>query len=176
MSTAHTHTLDVRAEIRSGGNPFSRILQTVATLGSDDELLLLAPFEPVPLFRVMASQGFKHAATALPSGDWEVRFTRGLVSDCGPDQAAAPRSQEKSCGCAAAAPVGTVDVDTRGLEPPQPLVKILETVATLPENVEIRARTNRRPMHLYPELEARGFIGTSEEQPDGTFITHIRRR
>jgi hypothetical protein len=30
-------------------------------------------------------------------------------------------------------------------------------------------------MHLYAQLEARGFIGSSEEQGDGSFITHIRR-
>jgi hypothetical protein len=68
-----------------------------------------------------------------------------------------------------------MDVDARGLEPPQPMVKILETLATLPTDAALRARTDRRPVHLYPMLEARGFAGQSEEQSDGSFITHIRR-
>jgi uncharacterized protein (DUF2249 family) len=65
-------------------------------------------------------------------------------------------------------------VDARGLEPPQPLVAILEALGRLPQGGVLQARTDRRPMHLYPQLEARGFTGTSQEQDDGSFITHIR--
>jgi TusA-related sulfurtransferase len=69
-----------------------------------------------------------------------------------------------------------IAVDARGLEPPQPLVRILEALATLPDGAELRAQTDRRPMHLYGFLEERGFVGTSEDQPDGSFITVIRRK
>jgi uncharacterized protein (DUF2249 family) len=68
-----------------------------------------------------------------------------------------------------------VFVDARGLEPPEPLVRILEAISSLPEEAELHARTDRRPMHLYAQLEQRGFTGVSEEQTDGSFITHIRR-
>ena len=67
------------------------------------------------------------------------------------------------------------EVDARGLEPPQPLVRILEALTALPGRAELRARTDRQPMHLYAQLEARGFVGETEEQSDGSFITHIRR-
>lgn len=69
-----------------------------------------------------------------------------------------------------------VTVDVRGLEPPQPLVRILETLAALSGDTTLHAHTDRRPMHLYAQLEPRGFVGESEEQTDGSFITHIRRR
>ena len=69
-----------------------------------------------------------------------------------------------------------IAVDARGLEPPQPLVKILEALALLADGAELRAQTDRRPMHLYSFLEERGFTGSSEEQPDGSFVTHIRRK
>jgi TusA-related sulfurtransferase len=68
-----------------------------------------------------------------------------------------------------------VEVDARGLEPPQPLVVILEALASLPAGVELRAHTDRRPLHLYPLLEQRGFVGETEEQHDGSFVTIIRR-
>jgi hypothetical protein len=55
------------------------------------------------------------------------------------------------------------------------MVKILEALTTLPQDAALRARTDRRPVHLYPILESRGFRGNSEEQSDGSFITHIRR-
>jgi uncharacterized protein (DUF2249 family) len=66
-------------------------------------------------------------------------------------------------------------VDARGLEPPQPLIVILEALAQVTEGVELLARTDRRPMHLYAQLENRGFTGTTEEYPDGSFVTTIRR-
>ncbi len=72
-------------------------------------------------------------------------------------------------------PTEILDVDARGLEPPQPMVQILEALSTLPAHAALRARTDRRPVHLHPLLEARGFKGTSEEQSDGSFVTHIRR-
>ena len=69
-----------------------------------------------------------------------------------------------------------IELDARGLEPPQPLVTILEAVTTLSPGAMLRARTDRRPMHLYAQLEERGFTGDSQEQADGSFITHIRHR
>ena len=69
----------------------------------------------------------------------------------------------------------TMTLDARGLEPPQPLVVILEALASLPDGEEMHARTDRRPMHLYALLEQRGFTGETEEQHDGSFITTIRR-
>ena len=73
-------------------------------------------------------------------------------------------------------PTAWIEVDARGLEPPQPLVTILEALGQLPPGAAIRARTDRRPMHLYAMLESRGFIGQSEAQSDGSFITFIRSR
>jgi len=68
-----------------------------------------------------------------------------------------------------------LEVDARGLEPPQPLVKILEALAGLPDGAELRARTDRRPIHLHAHLESRGFRVTSHEQADGSFVTYARR-
>lgn len=69
----------------------------------------------------------------------------------------------------------TVEVDARGLEPPQPMVRILEALVGLPTGAVLRARTDRRPMHLYPLLAERGFQAETQEQSDGSFLTLIRR-
>jgi TusA-related sulfurtransferase len=69
-----------------------------------------------------------------------------------------------------------IELDTRGLEPPQPLWKILETLATLPEGATLRVHTRWRPVLLYAQLIPRGFTGESEEQTDGSYLTLIRRR
>ena len=67
-----------------------------------------------------------------------------------------------------------VNIDARGLEPPQPMVVILEALERLPEGAALRACTDRRPIHLYPLLAQRSFTGDTEEQHDGSFITTIR--
>ena len=163
-------TLDVRDEIRQGGQPCGLITQAVADLKPDQSLRLIAPFEPVPLFDLLGNQGFGHHATPLPGGDWEVLFSRDL-----PVEGPKPRAAEHTgCGCSAPMEEEIVELDARGLEPPQPMVRILEALASLPAGAAVRARTDRRPMHLYAQLEARGFQGESEEQPDGSFVTHIR--
>lgn len=69
-----------------------------------------------------------------------------------------------------------IELDARDFEPPQPLMKTLEAVATLPEGATLRVHTRWRPALLYAELEKRGFIGESQEQTDGSYLTHIRRQ
>ena len=64
-----------------------------------------------------------------------------------------------------------VRLDVRGLEPPQPLIIILETLAVLPPVTRLHARTARRPMLLYAQLEQRGCAAETEEQTDGSFLT-----
>ncbi len=171
-----TITLDVREDIRNGREPFSKIMQAVARLKEDEQLLLIAPFEPAPLFGVLAQRGFSYQSKPTPAGDYEVLFTRGVTDLGNPTttpSAPGSRQSPKSRACTGT-PV--VEVDARGLEPPQPLVKILEAVAMLPEGAQLRARTDRRPMHLYAQLEERGFTGDTEEQADGSFVTHVRHR
>ena len=69
-----------------------------------------------------------------------------------------------------------IELDARDLEPPQPLMKTLEAVAALPEGATLRVLTCWRPALLYAELQKRGFIGESQEQSDGSYITNICRR
>ena len=63
-----TVKLDVREEIRNGREPFGKIMQTVARLKESEQLLLIAPFEPAPLYAVLAQQGFSHQTKATEIG------------------------------------------------------------------------------------------------------------
>jgi hypothetical protein len=67
-----------------------------------------------------------------------------------------------------------IELDARGLLPPEPMVRILEASSGLAPDGELHARTDRRPMHLFPQLEARGLRSECAEQPDGSFLTLIR--
>lgn len=167
--TQNIITLDVRPDFRAGDHPCDKIQSALGRVADSETLRLLVPFEPVPLYEVAHSKGLTHDARQIAGGDWEVLFSRSAATE-------APQAKIHSCGCGCSAtePTEILDVDARGLEPPQPMVKILETLATLPADAAVRAHTDRRPVHLYPILEARGFRAESEEQSDGSFITHIR--
>lgn len=67
---------DARSIIAGGDEPFDLIMATVAALGPSEELVVLAPFEPVPLEGVLGGQGFAFAALELGVNDWQVTFTR----------------------------------------------------------------------------------------------------
>jgi uncharacterized protein (DUF2249 family) len=175
MST-HIVTLDVRDDIRNGREPFGKIMQTVAGLKADEQLRLIAPFEPVPLYGVLGKRGYSHQAKTMPEGGFEVLFTMDSGTPAEPESTAVPAQPPPGSQPPACTGTPVIEVDARGLEPPQPLVKILEALVTLPETARLRARTDRRPMHLYDHLKERGFVGESEEQSDGSFITYVRRR
>ncbi|MCL4442625.1 MAG: DUF2249 domain-containing protein [Actinobacteria bacterium] len=68
--------LDVRPIIAAGDEPFDMIMSAVGELADDDELIILAPFEPVPLEGVLSSQGFDYEATNIGGTDWRVVFRR----------------------------------------------------------------------------------------------------
>lgn len=164
--TSATITLDVREELRQGRDPFAKIMGVVAGIAMNERLEIIAPFEPVPLYHVLGQRGFTHSTRQQGPSHWEVLFTR-TAEAVEPTINPAPAV---STACAS-----TVELDARQLEPPLPMVRILEALSTLPPDSNLRARTDRRPIHLYPQLADRGFVGHSEEQNDGTFLTHIRR-
>ena len=68
-----------------------------------------------------------------------------------------------------------VVLDNRGLEPPQPMMRILETLETLPDDATLLAINEREPLFLYPELMARGYVYQTTPHPDGSFHIAIGR-
>jgi uncharacterized protein (DUF2249 family) len=69
-------TVDARPIIAAGDEPFETIMSAVSSLGADEALVVLAPFEPVPLEGVLSSQGFAYEVEDLGEGDWQVTFRR----------------------------------------------------------------------------------------------------
>ncbi len=69
-------TFDARPLIAAGDEPFGAIMAAVAALDDGEELVILAPFEPVPLEGVLGSQGFSYEVVAVGADDWRVTFRR----------------------------------------------------------------------------------------------------
>lgn len=66
--------LDVRPELASGGEPFVRVIETAGTIQPGGMLVIIAPFEPVPLYDVLGALGFTHQTATFAPDTWVVRF------------------------------------------------------------------------------------------------------
>lgn len=71
-----THELDVREQLRRGGEPFEEIMAAAGAVQENGVLRVRAIFEPRPLYSVMASRGFEHWTEKLAEEDWRVWFWR----------------------------------------------------------------------------------------------------
>jgi hypothetical protein len=69
-------TIDARPLIAAGDEPFDLNMATVADLDEHEELVVLAPIEPVPLEGVLGAQGFSYEAVEIGVGDWQATFRR----------------------------------------------------------------------------------------------------
>lgn len=145
--------LDVRPILEKGGSPCGAIDAALEKFQPGQTLVLLVPFEPKPLLARLGREGFSHVSRQVPDGSWRVEFKK--------DTAAEPIPE-------------AIQLNVRGLEPPEPLVKTLEAVARLKKGQRLRMLSDRKPMHLFPELERRGFSYDCTEQPDQSYVTEIQ--
>lgn len=158
--------VDVRDDIARGVEPFARIMAVVKTLDEGQALVLRAPFEPVPLYDVLAQRGFSHWTDRQGERDWSVWFYRGIVP---------PGAAVRPHGNAAGRP-GRVVIDVRGLEPPQPMVRVLDSLDAMGAGDELLVVHDRQPLFLYPQLDDRGFSHETREIGPGLVEILIRRR
>ncbi len=49
-------------------------MDTIAQMSAGESLELVAPFEPVPLYRVMEARGYEHMKRRTDDGSWHVTF------------------------------------------------------------------------------------------------------
>lgn len=69
-------TLDVRPTLEQGGEPFIEIMEAAAGISTGDSLVIIAPFEPAPLYGALGARGFAHATFRRADDEWVIRFTR----------------------------------------------------------------------------------------------------
>jgi uncharacterized protein (DUF2249 family) len=162
--------VDVREDIRRGEEPFARIMAGVRALAPDQVLVLRAPFEPIPLYDVLGKRGLAHWTERHAPDDWSVWFYRGGGAGEGEGEGEAAPAEG---GGAGADPVRVIDV--RGLEPPQPMVRVLEAVDRLGPGARLEVLHDRRPVFLYPQLDERGFAHETDEPEPGLVRIVIRR-
>ncbi len=68
--------LDVRPIFERGETPCDAIDDAAARVGAGQELVLLVPFEPVPLYSKLGRQGFRANPERQEDGSWRISFRR----------------------------------------------------------------------------------------------------
>jgi hypothetical protein len=65
---------DVRALLARGIEPFPEIRKRVDALGSDEGLIVVAPFLPSPLVEKLSAEGFASKIERGAGADWIIYF------------------------------------------------------------------------------------------------------
>jgi len=159
--------LDVRPEVTSGKDPFTSIMKAIGNLKDGQGLHLINLFEPVPLYTVMKMKGFEHSTECI-DGVWHIYFFKGEA-----EEVTASTSQ---IGGAESAEQKTIEIDVRGLEPPEPMVKIIETLPQIGNNTVLLVHHHREPMMLYDKLEHLGFEASTEKISEGYYKVRITKK
>lgn len=68
--------LDARPVFARGETPCKAIDDAVATLIPGQPLVIIVPFEPVPLYAKLGNQGFTHQTKQLDASTWQVEFRK----------------------------------------------------------------------------------------------------
>lgn len=150
--TAHEpRILDVRPILAAGGEPLALIMDAVAGLSPGQCLLLRAPFKPAPLFAIMQGKGFDHCERAVGGDEWEILFTPMVGGEN-----AVPRIVQPIDPGTMPQRAPDRKLDNRGLAPPDPLIRTLQTLEEMSPGEWLEVINDRDPIFLYPELAERG--------------------
>jgi uncharacterized protein (DUF2249 family) len=65
------------------------------------------------------------------------------------------------------------DLDLRGLEPPEPMERVLDALDDLPRGQRLRMLIDREPRPLYRILDNNGFAFSTHARPDFLYEIQI---
>ena len=71
-------------------------------------------------------------------------------------------------------PINEIVVDARGLEPPEPMERVMQALALLRPGQSIRLLLHREPFPLYALLPDRGYRHDTRMEADGSYVILIR--
>lgn len=167
--------LDARPIMARGEEPFKQIMVAAQSVPTGSSFRLIAGFEPLPLYGVLEKQGFAHFTKRHSDDHWEVTFHR---EEAQAEKAiGAPKAADPSEAVDwSAAPSAEVTIDVSELVPPEPMIKILETLETLPVDGRLLVHHVRRPIHLYDRLDELGYAHDTRDIGPGRVEVMIQKR
>lgn len=168
-------SLDLRPLLAAGTDPLQGVVEQAGRLPSGAKLELEAPFNPLPLRRVLGQMGFSSRAEKLVDGHWRISLERDGVG-----QVINSPGPEDCGGLAPGAPVWregeALHIDVRGMPMPMPMLAILRLVGSLEGDPMLLVHHDREPVFLIPELAEIGWsLKPHGHGPDGEFLFLVRR-
>lgn len=162
--------LDVRPIINSGRDPFLDIMNKIKELKEDEILLIINSFEPIPLYTVLGNKGFEHF-TEKELDKFKVYFFKKQT-----EQTQANSLSNSSIENFQSEFKNLVELDVRDLPPPEPMIKILESLSRVDENTVLVVHHHREPLMLYPKLEERGYTAISNKIDENYYKVLIYKK
>ena len=80
MENEHVVTLDVREDLKLKKEPFDKIMGVVKQLKEGQVFELHAPFNPLPLHKVMGRKGFEYEAEKIDKRHWKVIYRKRRIN------------------------------------------------------------------------------------------------
>jgi len=150
---------------------FKRIMAAWHALPPGKAFVLVNNIDPLPLYYQLNTQ-FRCELEwrYLQRGPEVFEILVGRLGD--EDDAQTGKAEEFA---PVSQPASLSGLDARGLEPPEPMVRILAATAELAPGASLTALTDRKPVHLLEEIEARGYRCESSERADGSWSNRITR-
>lgn len=162
--------LDVRPILESGKDPFLDIMNKVKALKDDEILLIINSFEPVPLYSVLGRKGFEHY-TRKEGTIYKIYFFKQKISQF---ESAIKEQSQQEPNLVEFEKV--IEIDVRDLPPPEPMIKILETLSQIDEKTVLLVHHHREPIMLYPKLEERGYEAISHKINENYYKVLIMKK
>ncbi|RYG72638.1 DUF2249 domain-containing protein [Lentibacillus lipolyticus] len=73
--------LDVREDLAMKKEPFDKIMGTVKNLQDGEGFILHAPFNPIPLHKILKRRGFSYEAEKIEKKHWKVMYMKNKAGD-----------------------------------------------------------------------------------------------
>lgn len=146
--------LDVRPVLESGKDPLRLIIEKMNLLQSNEILCVLNSFEPTPLISLLANKGYE--SFVVHEGELCKTYFNASMESSVPTVSL----PEVSDGWEERYNFfrnDLIEIDVRHLAMPMPMVRVLETLATLPPDKALLVHHRKVPAFLLPELNERKF-------------------
>jgi uncharacterized protein (DUF2249 family) len=174
--TPLTIELDVRDQLRKKLEPFQLIMETVKTLRKEDTFVLHATFKPTPLLGLMRTKGFVNQVKHVGGDHWTVTFVhKSRKHEIASDTEASSNEEECDASPEPKLAPQTYELDNRGLEPPQPMIRTLKKLEEAQVGDHIIIHNDRVPMFLIEELNTLGYKYDVEGLADGSARVSIHK-
>lgn len=164
------HFLDVRPLINSGNDPLKDILAKAKKIKPGEILVVKNSFEPVPLYTVLGKKGFVHW-TEINEDCYTVYFYKENESS-GNDSPSYDISKEINEEDFE----NVIEIDVSDLQPPEPMLRILENLNRVNEKSVMLVHHHREPVLLYPRLEERGYRAFCKRIGDENYKILIEKK